>query len=551
MKRREAAILLTPGRLEFVVLENNLDERGIVTVLDPSAWEIAWGAALRPLDEALAQSVSQMNAQGLEVSVFHAGPDSMVQMLSLPGRRADAQRAALLAMSEHCGRCLTGSPHAVSCLGRDAESDPALSHFIACADSESSARMIADWATRAGLTPRRILPVVAGTLASLAQEALARGSTGVEVRVRIGEDGSALEASERGSIRMLRPVDVDLGVLVEAMTRPISRDDQHDESIRLSHDEARAMLFDIGVPDRDRVIDASRKIRGSDILALLSPVLQRCVVQVRQTLRFGLDDDARAHARLRIEGPGSRIPGLAELISKETGLPLDIVPETGAAFDAPGHPDGDLMTAIRCAPKDANLVPQSIAFSQGERRKKLALVAGAVLAVGAIAADAAMTEMSYRSVRAELSGVSSDAQEAFTLLELDAQVQKRQSALGAVMQSARHTLGDRVSWAALMREVAATAPTEIRLIDLVAGRDASGPTLTIRAYLLSNDDTTPDPEGVRTFLARLDDSPLCAGVTMGEAQRSMMERRPALQFSAVIRPQPLPALVIADTETNP
>ncbi|MEZ6211894.1 MAG: hypothetical protein R3B46_11690 [Phycisphaerales bacterium] len=124
------------------------------------------------------------------------------------------------------------------------------------------------------------------------------------------------------------------------------------------------MLFEIGLPERDTVVDAARSIRGSDILALISPVLQRCVVQVRQTLRFGLDEGARTHARLRVEGPGSRIPGLAEMISEETGLPLDGVGETGAAFDAPGHPDGDLMTAVRSTPRDVNLVPGDVARCQ-------------------------------------------------------------------------------------------------------------------------------------------------------------------------------------------
>lgn len=548
VKRREAAILLTPGRLEFVVLERHRPERGIVTALDPSAWDTAWGAGLRPLDDALMQSVLQMQAEGLDVSVFHAGPDAMVQMLGLPGKRGDARRAALLGLSEHCGRALAGCPHGVSLIGRDAEGDPALSHFITCADTEQSARALAEWADRAGLRAVRIAPVVAGTLTSLAREALGRGSTGVDVRVRIGEDGSALEASERGSIRMLRPVDVDLGVLVEALTRPISRDERHGESVRLTHEEARAILFGVGVPDREVVIDAARSIRGSDVLALLSPVLQRFVVQVRQSLRFGLDESARAHARLRIEGPGSRIPGLAGMIAKEAGLPLEGSPETGAAFDAPGHPDGDLMTALRCTPPDINLVPESVALSQGERRQKMALAAGVAIACGALGADAMLTEVTYRSVRRELSLVSADADEARGLLELRGEVERRRAGVGVVMGSARETLGDRVSWSALMREIAIAAPREIRLIDLSAGRDAGGPTLTLRAYLLSSGDSAPDPRGVQAFLEDLDASPLCAAVSMGEAQRSMLERRPALQFSAVIRPQPLPAVALTATE---
>lgn len=550
MKRKEAAILLTPGRLEFVVLSGKQGERGIVTALDPSAWETAWGGGLRAFDSALGESVGAMDASGCSVSVFHAGPDAMVQMFSLPGKRNIAESAARLALSEHCGRVLEGTPHSVSFIGQDAEGDPSLTHFLGCSDGESSARMISDWIGRAGLVLSRIAPVEAGTLAALASAALERTATGVDVRLRIGEDGSALVASERGSIRMLRPVDVDLGVLVEAMTRSIVRDEGRGGTVALTHGEARQMLFEIGLPERDTVVDAARSIRGSDILALISPVLQRCIVQVRQTLRFGLDEGARTHARLRVEGPGSRIPGLAEMISEETGLPLDGVGETGAAFDAPGHPDGDLMTAVRSTPRDVNLVPGDVARCQRERRMKWTLAAGVAIAFGAIGIDASMTEMAFRGTRDELRRVSASAETAKSLLELRTDVEQEKGALGAVLASAKTAVGDRVAWSALLREIAAASPSDIKIQELTASRDGAGATLTMRAYLVSKDRTTPDPEGVRAFLETLGGSALCESVAMGETQRSMLEHRGALQFTATILPRTLPLTVTVAEETE-
>ena len=311
------------------------------------------------------------------------------------------------------------------------------------------------------------------------------------------------------------------------------------------------MLFEVGVPDRDAVIDSSRSIRGSDILALISPVLQRCVVQVRQTLRFGLDEDARAHARLRLEGPGSRIPSLAEMIAEETGLQLDGAPETGAAFDAPGHQDGDLMTAVRATPNDVNLVPGAVAKCQNERRMKVMLAVGVAIAFGAIGIDTAMTEMAFRSTRDELKSVSSSAEEARRLLELRSEIEQQKGALGAVLTSAKAAVGERVVWSALLREIAAAAPRDIRIQELTAGRDGAGATLTMRAYLVSDDRSTPGPEGVRAFLETLGGSALCESVSMGETQRSMLEHRGALQFTATIRPRTLPMTVaVAEEETK-
>lgn len=530
------------------MLNGRRPERGVVTALDPAEWETHWSANLRPIDAALAESIATVEASGHSASIFHAGPDAMVQVFSLPGKRRDAALAARLALEEQSGRALEGSPHAVSCIGADLEHDPPLTHFLGCADSETGARVIAEWAARAGLAVARIAPIEAGTLTSVARQALETGSAGVEVRLRLGEDGSALEASEGGSLRLLRPVDVDLAVLVEALTRPISRHDDQGGSVSLTHAEARTMLFEVGVPERDTVIDRERGLKGMDILPLLSPVLQRCVVQVRQTLRFGLDEDARAHARLRVEGPGSRIPGLAQLISEETGLPLDARPETGAEFDAPGHPDGDLMTAVRSIPADVNLVPGSVAQSLGERRMKLAIAAGIAIAFGAVAADATMTELAFRATRDELRQVSAGATEARELLELRAELDQQRGAIGAVMNAAKKTVGEPVSWSALLREIAACARPEIRIVELSAGRDGAGAVLTLRGYLVSPDETMPAPEGVSAFLDDLAASPLCASVSMGETQRSRLDRFGALQFSATIRPRTLPMTAFVSAE---
>ncbi len=549
MRRKSIAILLTPSRLEVVLLCGGRAEGGVVTSLDAASWETAWSAALRPLDEALRASVETVNGRGLEATVLHAGPEALVQLFSYPGKRLQAQHAATLALGEQFGGPLAECPHAVSFVGADREGEPVQSHFIGCANTEHGARLVADWAVRAGLKIGRIAPVEAGTLASMAQRAVEGKDPGVLVSLRLGEDGSALGASDGGSLRMLRPVDVDMGVLVEAITRPIQTE-QGGASVTLTHEEARAMLFEHGVPERAAVLDAGRGLRGSDLLPLLQPVLQRCVVQVRQTLRFGLDDGAKSHARLRVEGPGSRIPGLAALIAEETGLPLESAGGTGAGFDSPGYGEGDLMTALAALPRDVSLVPRAVAAAQRERKFKRMLAAGVALAGAAVGIDAAMTSAEYGATLGQIRAVSASAAEARSLLEARTAYESRRGALGAVKNAAGSLLGGGVPWSAVMREIALAAPTEIRIIELSTRREGGGSVLFLRGYLLSPDGSTPDPRGIGAFLNTLAESPLCASVSMGDTQRSMMESRGALQFSATVRCHELPLLALAGSEVS-
>ena len=61
MKRKEAAILLTPGRLEFVVLSGKQGERGIVTALDIG--DIARGLHRMLSDRPFARACGDRGAQ--------------------------------------------------------------------------------------------------------------------------------------------------------------------------------------------------------------------------------------------------------------------------------------------------------------------------------------------------------------------------------------------------------------------------------------------------------------------------------------------------------
>ena len=56
----------------------------------------------------------------------------------------------------------------------------------------------------------------------------------------------------------------------------------------------------------------------------IQPVLQRYVVELRQSLRFGLPEEERDAIEISVSGPGSMIFGLPELIAWELKLKFSV-----------------------------------------------------------------------------------------------------------------------------------------------------------------------------------------------------------------------------------
>src|SRR5262249_38213525 len=123
-----------------------------------------------------------------------------------------------------------------------------------------------------------------------------------------GEHSSVLAAMMNGRLCFVRTLGLGVDALVDALTRPI-RVRQGPEGFRprvtLERGAARDLLLAMGVPGPDVVVDPQRGIDGSAVLPLLQPVVQRICIEVKQSLRFGMEEAAgKAPVRLTIVGPG-------------------------------------------------------------------------------------------------------------------------------------------------------------------------------------------------------------------------------------------------------
>lgn len=517
------------GRLEGLVVEP----------IDADLWDRAWSDRLKPLDAALKSCVQQLGASGARCSVFHYSPDAIAEIFSSPARGGAALQAARLALTEQSGVEARGNPTAVVPIAVDRAGSPRQTHVLMAADRNASSEMIAGWVTRAGLDVDSIAPAEAGHLSWLVSRLVKVADDSPRIFMWLGSHRSALAVGGGGRLSLVRRLDIGVETLISALSgTSLTQGD----STRLTREEARQLLCTIGVPEPKSDVDAARGLRGYHILPLLQPILQKCIVELKQSIRFGLDEKDRAGARLSIVGPGAAVPRLGQVLSEQTEVELDPI----AALD---DEQSDLSVATGGMPPACNLLSLERAHDVSMKRIRHALWSGGIAA--AVAAAGLGTYAVLSAARA-----GSQLQELRTgIAELDSATNERESgdaeiaAVERVLTAGDLALGEAPSYADFLRELTLITPEAVRLTDIAYTRSAqntSDPTragnqVELRGYASAGaDGASPD---LTTFIQSLSRSPLIASVTLGATERATLDEQESLRFTL--------ALTLVETLGNP
>lgn len=529
VKRPRLTILLGPSRLELVDTRSGT---GVATPLDPSAWESTWEDALRPLDEPLRQALQSMGASQGTAAVFHAGPDRVCEVFSCPVSGSAAQNAASLALADLATGPLEDAPHAIVRIGSDQSGERRQTHSLIAADSEQATNSIAQWLSRAGLRAESIIPIEASLLANVVEDILSHRGSETIVRIRVGEFGSVLAAGANGRLLLIRKIGLSIELLADALARPIHRKG-NDAPVTLSRDEVRTVLFETGIPKPEDVVDQARAITGLDILPLLQPVLQRAIVEAKQSLRFGLPEAQRASASFVICGPGAAIPRLHELIAEQTSLSLNRVAAPTLDPNLPGCAGGDLHLALEFNRPTLNLLPRALRSERAGKRLRRALVAGSVAAALVATADGLVTSRQLESARAEAAAILANESASHQGHNLREQAAAWQSAINNARNGIDHSLGLRSDWEAVLKELSFLTPDSIRLLDISGASTSDKPQIVLQGYALRTP-SGPSVPDFAPYIQAVSQSPLVADVAIGATQRTTIDNLDALRFSATV-----------------
>ena len=268
----------------------------------------------------------------------------------------------------------------------------------------------------------------------------------------------------------------------------------------------------------------------------LQPVLQRLVIELKQSIRFGLSAEARGSAELELAGPGAGVPGLAEILSCGLGLPVTLSIEESVTCES----TGDIATVRVLGAAAPKLIPQEIAASNLARRTGRALLVGGVIGVLGIVIDAGHSWTQLRAANATLEtmDVAAFGEGASVVATRDTTVAAQAGVHGADARIAVQ-LGEAAPFGAMMRALAALTPKEVELQSMDFRESAEGVECVLRG-VVAGDSEESETTRFRRYTDALQECPLVLETQLGETRRILDGDSPSLSFGITLRLVTLP-----------
>jgi Tfp pilus assembly protein PilN len=372
--------------------------------------------------------------------------------------------------------------------------------------------------TNAGLKFVSATPVDAAVMARLAVGAMKRRGQHSGL-LYIGERRSFFLIVNDGSLVFARPIGLGIEALVTSLTRPLRAIDGK-PAIELNIESARAILHKFGFPRREEIVHAELGVTGGQLIPLLQPVLQRYIVELRQSLRFGLPEEERQSVIVQFTGPGSSIPGFAELVSKELGLKIDIDPKY-AEFDGVqvGAVGSELVDAVADVSllSRMNLQPRAMARRAESKRFRRWLWTGAAAALAWVATDAIQMSARVSDLRRETESITSRADELQSLQVAGKKLMESIDAMKELETIIASQMGSSVNFRAALFEIANLSPASVRLTDIKFNTTDGRTAGSIAGYAYPDDASGRRTE-LETFISHLRGSPLFDDVSLHNVQ---------------------------------
>lgn len=492
------------------------------------------------LAPALKNAVENLKAQGLPAIVVASGPRVVGLAHSAPasGGAGAAIQAATLALESAADFALDQSPSCVLPITKDAAGGGgtrtgAQVHLVGWAVEQETLAAIVGLVQGAGLMFDGLIAndVLRASHALQGAAALKTSPGQTVAQLHLDMDGGLLTGTRDARLPLVRPVTIGLEALVDALVRPIRTFDEATPSLTLTRAQAEQLLFSVGIPTPDATFEIGRTIRGSAVLPALQPALQRLGVEVKQSLRFGLDDAARAAAVFRLSGPAAEIPRLQDVLAGLVGIPLSADTRSATATSVP-------EALVRSPLLSHALMPvehQERVFRTRVRRSALV---GAAIAVAWTTFDAISTRSLLNATQLHLDALSHAARESGRTLESQQSALEARAAMAQLSDRIDRTLSAGTDWSAYLTHVARVVPNEIKLRHVHGEADQDGPTVSLTGSLNWSDDRRSS-EIIGGFIDRLGQSPVVRGLRLASTSKSPGEKGMTQNFEIIVRLHPV------------
>lgn len=493
LARDPILVSLSPSAVRVGVVARGELARVERLVLDPDGFEDLWRQELKPLDDVLRAACQAANVRGRRPAlVLYHGQYSVAEVFSAPTTGGAALQAADLYLQQmlpavrngwvtarHVSHEQEDGP-AAPVNAEDAKASGRRTLMLTVADTCDATDILASWARRSGLQAQGVLATKAAMLRCALDDADHKAHRGVRVHVHLGEHAMTLSGWVEGRLAFARCAEVGYALLSDA----IYRSRRNAREGELTREEATRVLFSSGVPKIGQVMDAARQLRAEAVLPLIQPAVQRYVVELRQTLRFGMLENDLARATIVLAGPGAGIPHLAQTLSDAIELPVERLEGKGRSLQVGVAEDsvGDLGLALALRSKDAWMMPPSVRADRTARTLDLGVRGGALAAMVTLGAIAGINYADSLSTQERIEALTPRTEAIAELREARNQAAVRGAEASQLRELLRTNLGERPSWQGVLA-LLADAPlmgVEIEEIGGASEGDSSGvPTVLV------------------------------------------------------------------------
>jgi Tfp pilus assembly PilM family ATPase/Tfp pilus assembly protein PilN len=522
-----------------------------------------WTKAVRGAAGALREAIQSMGLTGRGAIVLYRSPAESSDYVSVKiAAASQAREAAILGCGDKLGFPVDQAVTEAVVIGRDATGPSGgerQTHLVVAADKDDHASAIVSLVTEAGLKFVSATPIDAAVMAHLGSGALkaapggAPGGTQQRAALYIGERRSFFLISHGGTLVFARPVGLGIEAMVTSLTRPL-RSFDGSTPIELDTETARTILHRYGFPKREEIVHEApggQKITGGQIIPVLQPVLQRFVVELRQSLRFGLSEEERQSVTLQFTGPGSSIPGFASIVSTELGLKVE-VDSAYAGYDGVevGAAGSELLDAIQDGRllRRLNLPPRALALRTAAIRLRRWLWTGAAASFAMIITDAMHTHTRLADLRHQTESISSQAGEMQAMQVAGQKLMDAIEAMNTMDKILANEVGSAVNYRAALYEISRLTPASVR-INTIRFSVTEGKSIGAIDGCAFVDDSTGRLTRLEAFIDSLRESALFEDVSLNNVHMATVQNRNAQSFEVTVVGVPAPVDLIGSVAT--
>jgi Tfp pilus assembly PilM family ATPase len=541
VKNKMIAIGLAHNRIDILACQGDgvIASKRIAVSLDsePEQWSERLNDAIKPVQ----QAVRELKAEGASAVVFYRGATELADYATLQFRSTrEAKQAAVLGCADSLSCPIDEVVAETIVLGRDTAEGRQQTHLVVAADRDETTHAIAHFVEQCGLRLIGATPLDAVLMVKVARQAL-RDSKEIAGHLYIGERRSFFVIASKGMLMFARPISLGLDALTQCLTRPI-RNVGGGEPIELSLETAREILHQHGFAKRTQVVHEPLGLTAGQILPMLQPVVQRFIIELRQSIRFGLPESKRQGVNLSLLGPGSTIPGFGEIIAEE--IQSVVKPDDSySQFDPakPDSPGSELRDAVfsRRIVSRLLLQPQMVARAMQQSRIRRWMWTGATAALCVVALDAARFHHRIQDTRAEAQRIEVQAAESKNLQETAAKLIERFAAIDNLEGIIAKETAGQFDIQACLREISLLTPATVRLTS-ISFSQADGKMMgMIGGYAFEERGTNSRPP-LESYINQLRESPLFENVFLTNVQMSSLGDHQGKRFEANISGVPAP-----------